>query len=211
MGAVTHDDEPSRRQLARKARRDDGDQSAKLAHALMAMSAAALRRLGLDDDLRAEVDRSRRITALAARRREERRLAGVIRRIDGDALAVRIAEVERGGAAADRRPFQQAETWRTRLLDGGPDDQAAFTAAHPTVESTRLAALVTDARRERTTGRPPGAARALFRTILTALSAAAEPAGDDAAEDAEDETDADGDADGDDADEDADADSDDED
>ena len=187
MGAVTHDDEPSRRQLARKARRDDGDQSSKLAHVLMAMSDAALRRLGLDEHLKTEVERSRRITALAARRREERRLAGVIRRIDGDALAARIAEVQRGGAAADRRPFQLAETWRTRLLDGGPDDLTAFVAAHPR-DLPRLTALLTDARRERTTGRPPGASRALFRTILAALSAAAEPE-----EEGEDEPDGDDD------------------
>lgn len=186
---MTHDDdEPSRRQLARKARRDDGDQSAKLAHTLMNLSASALGRLGLDADLRAEVDASRRITALAARRREERRLAGVIRKIDADDLAARLAEVERG-RAVDRRPFQQAEAWRARLLDGGPDDIAAFTAAHPTDAAARLPALIADARRERDTGRPPGAGRALFRIILPALTDAT--VGEDDGEDAPDDDDAD--------------------
>lgn len=167
------DDEPSRRQLARKARRDDGDRSARLARALMTMSASALGRLHLDEYLAGEVASSRRITALAARRREERRLAGVLRSIDLDDLTERLAAVERG-SEIDRRPIKLAETWRTRLLDGGGADLDALLHEQPSLDRARLTALLADARRERDTGRPPGAARALFRTILTALSTAAE-------------------------------------
>ena len=166
------DEAPSRRQLARKARRDDGDQSSRLARALMEMSNAALGRLGLDEALRGEVDRARRITALVARRREERRLAGVIRRADGDDLEARLAKVRAGGDAQNR-PFHQGEAWRARLLDEGAPAQAEFVAAHPGVDPIRLAKMVADAISERATERPRGAGRALFRTVMAALTAVA--------------------------------------
>lgn len=175
---AAHDDDreaPTRRQLARKARRDDGDRSARLAHALMALPLGKLNRLGLDAELRAEVDRSRRITALSARRREERRLAGVLRTVDADDVQARLAKVQAGGDA-EERPFHMAEAWRTRLLAPGPEGPAALAAlceAHPTADATRLSKLVEDGLRERATGKPPGAQRALFRAVMALLDAPA--------------------------------------
>lgn len=187
MTDAPDDEAPSRRQLARKARRDDGDQSSRLARALMELSNAALGRLGLDEALQGEVDRARRITALVARRREERRLAGVIRRVDADDLEARLAKVRAGGDAHNR-PFHQGEAWRARLLDEGAPALAAFVAEHPGVDPTRLAKLIADATSERTGGKPRGAGRALFRTVMAALTAVApEPdAGD--VDDASDDT-----------------------
>ena len=178
MSDEPEDEAPSRRQLARKARREDGDQSSRLARQLMEMSTAALGRLGLDEGMRAEVDRARRITALIARRREERRLAGVIRRADGDDLAARMAKVQAGGDAQNR-PFHQGEAWRARLLDEGPPALAAFVAAHPDVDPVRLGKLVVDATSERAHGKPRGAGRALFRVVMAALTAIAADAVDD--------------------------------
>ncbi len=151
----------------------------------MTLSTSALVRLALDDGLREVVDSARRITSHVARRREERRLAGVLRSADFDDLEARLAKVTAGGDA-DERPFHKAEAWRTRLLDD-PAASGAFVAEHPTIAPTRLAGLIEAATRERATGRPPGAARALFRFVLDALSApAADPddaaAGDDEAD-----------------------------
>ena len=159
----------SRRQVARRERRQDGDRSGRLARALMEMSASAMGRLGLDGDLRIEVDRARKITSHIARRREERRLAGTLRRFDTDELEARLAKVAQGGSG-DPRPFHLAEAWRTRLLDEGPAATEAFVAAHAPPEAPPLARLVEDARRERSVGVPKGAGRALFRHILAALN-----------------------------------------
>jgi ribosome-associated protein len=189
--AVQGPDEPTRRQLARKAIRREGDQSSRLARALMTLPLAKLNKLGLDADLRREIDRCRRITALVARRREERHLGGVLRTVDGNDLAARLAKVEAGGDAANR-PFHSAESWRTRLLTDGPKGLAALLAEHPTADGARLGKLVEDAVREKATGKPPGAARALFRAILAVLDApAAEPAPDEDSEDEDEDEDTD--------------------
>jgi ribosome-associated protein len=165
----TDDDAPeSRRQLARRERRVAGDRSARLAAALMKLPAAAVPRLGLDDDLRDAVDRARAVTSPVARRRAERALAGELRRADLDDVDRRLAAVHAAGGAAAHL-FKQAERWRARLLDEGPGAAADL----PGGAAPPLPELIERARRERDTGRPPGAARALFRHVLALLERAA--------------------------------------
>lgn len=164
------DEAPSRRQVARKARRDAGEDSAKLARELMQLSDSAVSRLGLDEDLQGEVDRARRVTATIARRRAERSLAGALRRVDLEALSAKLANVRATGVGNPAR-FHLAERWRARLLDedGAAD---AFHASFPDDDHPALLRMLDAARRERTTGKPPGAARALFRHVVSVLDAA---------------------------------------
>lgn len=169
------DDGPDRRQLARRAVRDAGVTSAKLAQVLLALPASALPKLELDEDLHDEVVRARAVTSLIARRRAERTLAGQLRHVDLVALAAKIESVRTTGVADPRR-FHLAERWRTRLIEE-PEAPAAFAAAFPTADHSRLAAMVAAARSERTLGKPPGAGRALFRHVDAVLSAADDPAG----------------------------------
>ena len=58
----------SRRQIARREQRTAGERSARLANALMKLSASALGKLGLDEELREAVDRARAVTSQVARR-----------------------------------------------------------------------------------------------------------------------------------------------
>jgi len=64
---------------------------------------------------------------------------------------------------------QLAETWRTRLIEEGAPAAEAFLASVVGTDRAALAKLIDEARRERTTGRPRGAARALFRQVMAAL------------------------------------------
>lgn len=159
------DDDQPRRQIARRQRRRAGEGSARLAKTLMELPEAALGKLGLDEDLREAVDRARAVTAHGARRRAERTLAGDLRRAELGDLEERLASVQESGAA-DTRLFQLAEKWRARLIDG-----SAAAADFPGADQQALLALIEQARRERDTGRPPGAARALFRHLVAALKA----------------------------------------
>ncbi|HEY8147055.1 MAG TPA: DUF615 domain-containing protein [Kofleriaceae bacterium] len=155
-----------RRQIARRQRRAAGDRSARVAHTLMKLSAAALANLHLDEDLRAAADRARAVTSPGARRRAERGLAGELRRADLDDVERRLAgAVNSGGAEA--RLFKLAEAWRARLIAEGPAAAASF----PGGTDDAVPALVKDAQRERDTGRPRGAARALFRHLFARLQA----------------------------------------
>jgi len=124
--------------------------------------------LGLDDDLREAVDRARAVTSPVARRRAERSLAGDLRHADLDDVERRLAGAD-SSEAADARLFKLAETWRARLIDGG----LAAAAEFPGGPDAELPALVEQAQRERATGKPRGAARALFRHLLAALKARA--------------------------------------
>jgi len=163
-----NEDRESPRQLARRERRDAGERSARAAHTLMELADAPLASLGLDEELREAVDRARAITSHVARRREERRLAGVLRGADLDGVERRLAQVKEHGRA-DARQFQLAESWRERLIEEGAPAAEELSAAFPGADREELARLIEDARRERTTGRPRGAARALFRLVAAAM------------------------------------------
>ncbi len=137
----------------------------------MNLSGAALGKLGLDEEVREAVDRARAITAQNARRRAERALAGDLRRHDLDEVASRIAGLE-AIEKAENQLFEDAERWRTRLIEEGSTACAEF----PGGAEEPLPQLIAQARREKSTGKPPGAARALFRHVTNVLKAQAKPA-----------------------------------
>lgn len=158
------EDNKTARQIARSKQKRAGDRSADLAHELMTLPAHKLAKLELDDDLRASIDRARAVSSHIARRRAERTLAGELRRHeigDVEAALAQLAE----SAGADVRQFHLAEQWRAKLIEEGMSAAADF----PGGADDELPRLVDAARRERATGRPPGAARALFRHIALLL------------------------------------------
>ena len=162
----TDDDGPSRRQVAKAARREAGDRSSELARKLMLMPDTTLEKLDLEDDLRGVIERARSVKPLVARRRAERTLAGELRRIDVSDLRKRLANVESSGVAVPAL-FHLAEKWRTRLIEEGPEAAAQF----PGGTEEPMPRLIAQAKREATTGKPPGAARALFRHVIAVLKA----------------------------------------
>jgi ribosome-associated protein len=172
----------SRRQITRREQRTAGERSARLANALMKLPLSALGKLGLDEALREAVDRARAVTSQGARRRAERALAGALRREDLVGLAAKLAKVQETGSAEPQQ-FHLAEQWRVRMLEGG----VAAAAGFPGGVAEPLPRLIEQAQREKATGRPPGAARALFRHIAAALKArpAESVTGDEVADDDE--------------------------
>ncbi len=180
--AITDDDRgESRRTQVRRQVRRAGDRSAELADTLMRLPASAVGKLELDEDLTAVLTRARATTSLVARRREQRTVAGALRRVDLDDLEARLASIRESGVA-DQRQFQLAEAWRDRLLAEGPPGITALVEAMPAATALPLGELVAAGRRERATGKPPGAARALFRAIVPLFARTAAPAEDDADE-----------------------------
>lgn len=176
-------DERSPRQISRSATKKAGDRSAKLARELMLMKQATLDKLELDEELREAIDRARAVETLVARRRAERTLAGDLRGIDLVELATKIENVGTGNDPGIQH-FHTVERWRDRLL---AEDAALAEFPAPDDELPRL---LDAAKRERDTGKPPGASRKLFRHISTLLDeqrkaerAQAEAGDDDAAAD----------------------------
>lgn len=160
------DDSRSNRQIARGKVRREGDRTARLARALMELKAPVLKRLELDEGLRDAIDRARTVTALIARRRAERTLAGDLRRFDTGTLEAQLQKVHDGNV--DEQQFHLAEQWRSKLIADGIDAAKTF----PGGGSPELVRLIEAARKEKETGKPPGAARALFRHVAEALKVA---------------------------------------
>jgi ribosomal 50S subunit-associated protein YjgA (DUF615 family) len=163
LQTMTDRDGESRRQIARRQQRKAGDRSARLAHTLMEVPASTIAKLELDDDLREDVERARAVTSPIARRRAERTLAGDLRGVDLVALADRISNVQDTGGT-DVQAFHLAERWRTTLIEGGIGAAVDF----PGDRGEPLAQLIDNAQRERDTGKPPGAARALASGAIRA-------------------------------------------
>ena len=161
---MPRDDDRTARQIARSKTKRAGDRSAKIARTLMELKDSALAKLQLDDDLRADVARARAVSSHIARRRAERTLAGELRRYELAEVDEQLQKLEDGGAA-DARQFHIAEQWRARLIAEGMAAAAELPGGH----DDELPRLIDAAQRERDTGKPPGAARALFRYVVARL------------------------------------------
>lgn len=165
------DDGESPRQQARRQKRAAADHSTKMAHTLIQLPEAELNKLALEEGLREVVDHARSMTSRGAMRREERRLAGVLRYVDLDDLETRMSNLQRSGQA-DVRLFHQAEHWRARLLEEGEPAAEAFCASCAGADRVVLDRLTAEATRAQSRGRPRGAGRSLFRWVMAALSEA---------------------------------------
>jgi ribosome-associated protein len=156
---------PSKSELKRRSRdlQDLGD-------ALVELPPAELDALDLPDELRDALDAARRITSHGARLRQRLFIGKLLRRID--TTAVTAALNRRGDRERARlRGERQVEEWRERLL---ADDAASWNELArdcPAADLDELRSLARRARAERAAGRPPAAARLLFRRLRTALAA----------------------------------------
>lgn len=162
---MTRDDDRTARQISRSKTKRAGDRSAKVANQLMKLKDSQLAKLVIDDELREEILGARRVTSLIARRRAERTLAGELRHQDLAALEDKLQKLDEGDAG-DVRQFHAAEQWRARLIEEG----MAAAAELPGGYDDELPRLVDAAQRERDTGKPPGAARALFRYVMSRIA-----------------------------------------
>jgi len=158
------DDRPTRAEI-----RAHGERSASLARTLMNLKDEAFGRIDLDEELRDEIAHSRGITNLAARRREERRLAGVLRDAGLDEVEAAVAKLEET-RHNEARNFQKIERWRKELIEGDDDAITRFVEATGSrVDEPELRTMVSDARSEVSDGRPKGAGKRLFRFLREAL------------------------------------------
>ena len=171
MKARDDDEEPtegrgrSRRKRAAEALKDLGD-------ALVALPPAECDALGLPEKLNDAIALARRITAHGAAARQRQLIGKILRQVD-------VSEIEaalEARALAKRlaaREFHRIETWRDRLLNEGETALEALGAASPGLDLAPLRTLVLEAQREAAAGRPPAAARELFRRLRAALAPAA--------------------------------------
>lgn len=139
-----------------------------LAHQLVELQPSRLAKLDLPDDVRVEIDNTRRITAHIARKRQMAFLAKVMRRYDDEDFASVRAELgeNREKQRQETAAMHRLEALRERLLS---DDESALSELiqqHPQVDRQHLRSLIRQARSEKETpNKPPRAYREIFQLL----------------------------------------------
>jgi ribosome-associated protein len=154
---------PSKSQVKREMHRLQ-----ELGDRLAALQPEQLAHIPLEAGLRAALDELRRIKSREARRRQLQYIGKLMRNADAHAITTTLASQEAGGLAQTRR-LHTLEHWRDRLIAEGDPAVTELVAAHSRALPQELRQLVRNARRERASGKPPAAARRLFRYLRETL------------------------------------------
>lgn len=136
----------------------------KLADRLLTFSEQRLEPLGLSERTTLALAEGRRIKALDARRRQQRFLAKLLSKEDLEPVERFLDEID-GKNAAGNRHFHELEQWRDRLIDEGDGALEELLEEQPEADRQQLRQLIRAAKREREQGKPPAAARKLFKFL----------------------------------------------
>ena len=139
-----------------------------LASQLVELAPSRLAKLDLPDDVRREIDITRRITAHGARKRQMAYLAKVMRRFGDDDFAAVRGELgeNREKQRQDTAAMHRLEAIRDRLVAGDDDALSELIGEYPQVDRQRLRSLLRQARLERETpNKPPRAYREIFQLL----------------------------------------------
>lgn len=145
-------------------RRRDALEVKSLASRLIDLSPALLAKVPLDETQRAAIGEARRIRSNVARKRQLQFVAKLLRRGDPDPIRQAL---EAFGADARQLAGRQhrAEAWRDQLVGIGDPAISELLRQRHDADAQSLRQLMRKARQEAEAGRPPGAARALFRLL----------------------------------------------
>lgn len=155
------EDSPSRSQ-----RRRDALAVFELAERLAQLSDPQLDQLPLDEELRDEVEKTRRVTQQIARKRQTQFLAKMLRRREDELEPIRAAlDHDRQVSRKETAELHRLEDWRERLVAGGDEALTELLALFPAADRQHLRQLARQAKVERHENRPPHAFRELFREL----------------------------------------------
>ena len=138
-----------------------------LAAQLIELPPSRLARLDLPDDVRREVEITRRTTAHIARKRQLAYLAKVMRRFDDAAFAAVRGELgeNREKQRQENAVMHRLEALRERLIDEDEGALSELIGEHPQIDRQHLRSLIRQARSEREANKPPRAYREIFQLL----------------------------------------------
>jgi|GEM_PF-1786404 len=154
----------------RKQKRERGDDAMSVAKQLIGMQQSDVDKLDLDDLTRRTLDEARSTNAHVAKKRAEKRLAGLLREDGLDEVLATLnswQEAHRKGA----RTFAAVEKIRNNAVDADSDDDAIAIVAKALkadLDDDWTQAVI-DARKEHNWRKPKGAKKRLFQKLNDAL------------------------------------------
>ena len=172
-----HDDDgPEYDGPSRSQERRDALAVLELAKQLIELTDAQLAQVPLDEDLRAEVHNTRRITQKIARKRQTQFLAKQLRKREDEELStIRAAlQQDREVTRRDTAELHRIEAWRDRLIDEGDEALSQLLQQFPQADRQHLRGLARQAKVERLANKPPHSYRELFRALRETMGVADE-------------------------------------
>ncbi|MFZ4498974.1 MAG: ribosome biogenesis factor YjgA [Burkholderiales bacterium] len=148
-------------------RKRDAHDLQSLGETLLGLKPEKLRSLGLGADLYDALIEGQKMSSREALRRHRQYIGRLMRDIDASDIRRQLG-ADRDAVRRAALAFQQVEQWRDRLLDE-PAGLGEFMRQHPAADANTLRRLIDEVHAETAHGKPPRAARALFRALSTAL------------------------------------------
>ncbi len=137
----------------------------KVGEQLVDLSERELARIPIDDeDLLRAISDARRIRSNSARKRQLQFIGKLMRHIDPQPIEQALAELHerRRGLAQD---FHELEALRDQLVADGPSAVEGIVQRFPHADRQHLRALLRAQQHEEKAGKPPAAARKLFKYL----------------------------------------------
>jgi len=151
-------------EVSKSQRKRDAMAVKSLAAKLIDLSPARLAEVPLDESLRREILAARSIRSNVARKRQMQFVAKLLRREGTEAIEEALAAFDLEASQLSARQHR-AEAWRDRLIEQGDPAVGALLERRRDTDAQALRQLLRNARREAARGKPPAAARSLFRLL----------------------------------------------
>ncbi len=151
-------------EVSKSQRKREAQEVRALAARLIALSPARLAEVPLDGALRREIEAARGIRSNVARKRQLQFVAKLLRREGSDAVAEALAGFDREASQLTARQHR-SEAWRDHLIEAGDPAVGALLERRRDTDAQAVRQLLRNARREAARGKPPAAARSLFRLL----------------------------------------------
>lgn len=131
---------------------------------LVELTASQLDELPLPESLRDAVAQCQKIRANEARRRQLQFIGRLLRDVDAEPIQHAL-ELLRQNAKLAAQQHHQLERWRDRLIAEGDEALNELLQQFPDADRQQLRQLIRTAQKEAEQGKPPAAARELFRNL----------------------------------------------
>ena len=151
-------------EVSKSQRKREAQAIKSLASRLIGLSPSRLAQVPLDESLRREIDKARSIRSHVARKRQMQFVAKLLRRDDTEAIESALASFDLEASQLTARQHR-AEAWRDRLIEQGDPAIGALLERRRDTDTQAVRQLLRNARREAERGKPPAAARSLFRLL----------------------------------------------
>lgn len=140
----------------------------KLGGRLVDLKKTDLAKIPMSETLEAAILEAHRLTQNEAKRRHLQYIGKVMRSEDDEAIRQALAILD-SSTDEHRRAFHQLERWRDGLLNNDQNTIQEIISQYPDFDRQQVNNLVRMAKKETSQGKPPSAARKLFK-YLRALS-----------------------------------------